>query len=221
MLGSILETARALRKLMHASGRHLLCRGCLGPLGPGAEAGLCAGLGWSSFRSGGVRAAPSPTRRKQPVRIPWAGVAGTHSGTIVGVALPLGPCSCQGSRQGNWAGGRPSLAGLRARRCLSSPLRWNSSRWSRRLSTAIGGVVSISRKISRRKLQRVCRDRSCEPCARTGGSGVRRARRPATVADCREQRSPCARKPPSGIGACCWWTMSGRLEPVCSAAPKH
>jgi predicted amidophosphoribosyltransferase len=48
MLGSILETARALRKLMHASGRHLLCRGCLGPLGPGAEAGLCA-VCWSGL----------------------------------------------------------------------------------------------------------------------------------------------------------------------------
>lgn len=34
--------------LLRFSGRHLLCRGCLGPLGAGAEAGLCAAC-WSGL----------------------------------------------------------------------------------------------------------------------------------------------------------------------------
>jgi competence protein ComFC len=113
-----------IKSLLQLSGRHLLCRGCLGPLGPGAEAGLC-GPCWSGLL---------PLQEPRCPRCALLHDADTNCPDPVAWTF--------GDACWDYHGGRPALGALMLPGIKAGELGWRSALLGRAARTSLPSFAS-------------------------------------------------------------------------------
>ena len=113
-----------IKSLLRLSGRQLLCRGCLGPLGPGAEAGLC-GPCWSGLLP------------LQELRCPRCALLHDAEGIC-----PDPVAWTSGDAFWDYHGGRPALGALLLPGIKAGELGWRSALLDRTARTPLPSFAS-------------------------------------------------------------------------------